>query len=150
MTSNRKRREVEWMQCSIQIFEFKSSNLKSQSECSAQDVSDKEKRPAVVHETDLVKLWYKQETSFEAPKAVAYLKFQSPEAYFTPENAVLTRLFVKLLSDKLNEISYEAELAGLSYHVQNTTSGFLASFAGYCPFSNPQRPRAVYHSRRYP
>ena len=89
--------------------------------------------PQVVHSSPLVKLWHKLEAGFGAPKAVVYLAFHSPEAYSSPENAVCTRLFVRLLEDALNEVAYEAELAGLSYHLQNTTSGFLASFAGCGP-----------------
>ena len=48
----------------------------------------------------------------------------------TPEAAVLTRLFVKLLADDLNAVAYDAELAGLSYSVSNTKQGFLATFYG--------------------
>ena len=43
---------------------------------------------------------------------------------------MLTRLFVKLLSDYLNEVAYDAELAGLSWGLNATTSGFLVSFFG--------------------
>ncbi len=43
---------------------------------------------------------------------------------------MLTRLFVKLLSDYLNEIAYDAELAGLSWGLNATKSGFLVSFFG--------------------
>lgn len=49
---------------------------------------------------------------------------QCPETYTSPDNSVMTRLFVKLLGDYLNEVAYPAELAGLSYHLQNTLTGF--------------------------
>lgn len=52
------------------------------------------------------------------------------QAYVNPEAGVLTRLFVKLLSDYLNEVAYDAELAGLSWGLNATTSGFLVSFFG--------------------
>lgn len=52
------------------------------------------------------------------------------QAYTSPEAAVLTRLFVKLLNDYLNETAYDAELAGLSYGLSNTTSGFRITFYG--------------------
>ena len=52
------------------------------------------------------------------------------QAYTSPEAAVLTRLYVKLLNDYLNETAYDAELAGLSYGLSNTQSGFLLSFYG--------------------
>ena len=52
------------------------------------------------------------------------------QAYASPEAAVLTRLFVKLLNDYLNETAYDAELAGLSYGLSNTISGFRITFYG--------------------
>ena len=56
--------------------------------------------------------------------------FHCPEAYASPEAAVLTRLFVKLLDDRLSELSYEAELAGLGYSALNTTYRFMITFGG--------------------
>ncbi len=49
---------------------------------------------------------------------------QSPEAYASPESSVLTRLAVKLLQHELNEITYPADLAGLSFSASNTLTGF--------------------------
>ncbi|KAK9803974.1 hypothetical protein WJX72_009535 [[Myrmecia] bisecta] len=89
------------------------------------------KQPGVISETPLVRLWHRPNTTFRMPKAVIYLAFTLPEAYATPEYAVLTRIFVKLLADYLNEISYPAELAGLHYGTSNTTSGFLLWVSGY-------------------
>jgi secreted Zn-dependent insulinase-like peptidase len=37
---------------------------------------------------------------------------------------------MKLLDDHLNETAYDAELAGLSYGLSNTTSGFRITFNG--------------------
>ncbi|BDA50691.1 Insulin-degrading enzyme [Coccomyxa sp. Obi] len=96
------------------------------------DVKDTdETKPAVCHESPLLRMWHKPSTRFDTPKAVIYLHFACPEAYTSPEAAVLTRLFVKLLSDYLNEIAYDAELAGLSWGLNATKSGFLVSFFGY-------------------
>lgn len=52
------------------------------------------------------------------------------QAYTSPEGAVLTKLFVKLLNDYLNKTAYDAELAGLSYGLSATTSGFRVTFYG--------------------
>lgn len=49
---------------------------------------------------------------------------QSPAAYVSPESAVCVRLLVKLITDYLNELTYPAELAGLSYSVSNHLAGF--------------------------
>lgn len=100
--------------------------------CFLQGGLEKEDRPVpvLVQESKLVQLYYKQETSFGAPKAIIYLSFICPHSYSSPETAVLTQLYIRLLLDSLNELSYDAELAGLTYNVHNTTSGFLISFAG--------------------
>lgn len=97
-----------------------------------QDVSEEagKRVPAIIEDSQLVQLYYKRETSFGSPKGVVYLSFHSPASYSSPENAVLTSLFVRLLLDQLNELSYDAELAGLSYNVFGTTTGFLISFSG--------------------
>ena len=61
------------------------------------------------------------------------LPWAHAQAYVSPEAAVLTRLFVKLLSDDLNEMAYDAELAGLSYGLHNTKQGLLLTFYGCAP-----------------
>lgn len=86
--------------------------------------------PQNVYESALGRLLHKQETSFGSPKAVIYIAFHAPHCYSSPENAVLTQLYIRLLLDNLNELSYDAELAGLSYNAFGTTTGFLVSFAG--------------------
>lgn len=92
---------------------------------------DEEKAvPKEVYNSELTSLLHKQETSFGLPKAVIYMAFHAPQCYSSPENAVLTQLYVRLLLDHLNELSYDAELAGLNYDARGTTTGFLLSFSG--------------------
>ncbi|KAG2422783.1 hypothetical protein HXX76_015803 [Chlamydomonas incerta] len=78
-----------------------------------------------------LRLWHKPETRFGQPKAVLYLDIQSPEAYSSPRAAVLTRLFVKLVLDYLNEVAYPAQQAGLDYNLLNTQSGLQLLLSGY-------------------
>lgn len=75
-------------------------------------------------------------------QAVAYLDFQCPAAYASPESSVATRLVVKLADDYLNELTYPAELAGLSYHLHNTLTGFQVRAVKGC-LSDPGQPRTV-------
>ena len=86
--------------------------------------------PQVISQTDMVKLWHRANTSFEAPKAIVYMMFTCPEAYVTPEAAVLTRLFIKLLDDHFNEVAYPATLAGLHYGMLTHPEGFLLWVSG--------------------
>ncbi|PNW78182.1 hypothetical protein CHLRE_09g386113v5 [Chlamydomonas reinhardtii] len=78
-----------------------------------------------------LRLWHKPDTRFGQPKAVLYLDIQSPEAYSSPRAAVLTRLFVKLVLDYLNEVAYPAQQAGLDYNLLNTQSGVQLLLSGY-------------------
>jgi insulysin len=54
-----------------------------------------------------------------------------PEPYSTPEAAVLTRLWVKLLADYLNCLTYPADLAGLHHSVANSSKGLQLAVYGY-------------------
>ena len=48
---------------------------------------------------------------------------------------MLTKIFTMLLEDYLNETSYDAKMACLSFSVLATTTGFLISFYGCAPSS---------------
>eukprot|EP00873_Tetraselmis_striata_P029260 jgi/Tetstr1/449524/TSEL_036612.t1 len=87
--------------------------------------------PLVVLETELQKLWYMPDHMFMTPKAYMYVDFTCPEPYSTPEAAVLTRLWIKLLVDYLNSLTYYADLAGLHYSLSNTATGFQVAVYGY-------------------
>eukprot|EP00122_Pirum_gemmata_P014055 Pgem_evm1s13095 len=52
-------------------------------------------------------------------------------AYISPKEAVLTQLFGEVLKDNLAEYSYDASLAGVLYHLENTTSGLSLNVQGY-------------------
>ena len=86
--------------------------------------------PQVISETPMVKLWHRANTTFNAPKAIVYMMFTCPEAYVTPEAAVLTRLFIKLLEDHFNEVAYPATLAGLHYGMLTHPEGFQLWVSG--------------------
>lgn len=51
----------------------------------------------------------------------------SPFAYVDPLHCNMAYLYLELLKDSLNEYAYAAELAGLSYDLQNTIYGMYVS-----------------------
>lgn len=87
--------------------------------------------PVAIVDDRQLRLFHKLDHTFDTPKGVVYLDFQAPDAYASPESAVLTRLLVKLLTDHLNEELYPAEIAGLNHSVSNTMSGFQVVALGY-------------------
>ena len=89
------------------------------------------KFPRIIHSSPLTRLWYKEDSKFLLPKA--YLKFElrNPIVYFDPVHLNMTNLFIELLRDALTEFAYNAELAGLKYHVNSSNYGVNVSFAGF-------------------
>lgn len=79
--------------------------------------------PTILHDTPIMRIWFKQDTEFRKPKTIMNFDFSSPMAYSDPLNCNLTHMFVHLFKDQLNEYLYEAELAGLRFGVSNTANG---------------------------
>merc|ERR1711918_176115 len=78
-----------------------------------------------------IRFYYKLDDKFESPKANILIHFLSPEIYASPQNIILARLYCSLLSDALNEISYESSVAGLSYSFIARDDGFELRVAGF-------------------
>ena len=68
-----------------------------------------------------VQCWHKQDTTFQRPKGIIHVDLSTPTAYTSPTAAVSCTLFTKMVEDSLNEYAYNAEIAGLSYRLFNTT-----------------------------
>lgn len=83
--------------------------------------------PVILHDTPVMRVWFKQDTEFLKPKTIMNFHFTSPLAYSDPLNCNLTHMFVQLYKDQLNEYLYEAELAGLRFNVSNTANGVSVS-----------------------
>ena len=75
--------------------------------------------------------WFKQDQSFGVPKGYVYLCIDSPLAIASSKNIVLTRLFVETYSDSVIEENYDAELAGMHYHLYPHQGGMTLQLSGY-------------------
>ncbi|PWN53939.1 hypothetical protein IE53DRAFT_76240 [Violaceomyces palustris] len=89
------------------------------------------KRPQLLANTPLTRLWHKRDDQFGLPKANVFFLLRSRLIDATPNNAVKTRLFVELVKDALTEYSYDAELAGLGYNIASQADGIGLSVDGY-------------------
>ncbi|XP_058832419.1 insulin-degrading enzyme [Topomyia yanbarensis] len=87
--------------------------------------------PVIIHNTPIIRVWFKQDVEFLKPKTLMNLDFCSPIVYSDPLNCNLTHMFVQLFKDHLNEYMYAADLAGLRLMVANTTYGISVSIGGY-------------------
>jgi secreted Zn-dependent insulinase-like peptidase len=88
-------------------------------------------RPVRVKQTPGFELWFQQDTSFRVPRADFYVSVRSANSNDSAEHAVLTRLYVKLVNDQLNEYYYPAYLAGLKYDLYKHSRGFSVRVSGY-------------------
>ncbi|KAF9246345.1 Metalloenzyme, LuxS/M16 peptidase-like protein [Melanogaster broomeanus] len=95
------------------------------------EVSEPQKRPHLVHETEMSTVWHKKDDQFWLPKASVIMEVRSPVASSSPRAAVLTRLFSDLVNDSLTEYTYDADLAGLSYNFGAYSLGVVIYLKGY-------------------
>jgi secreted Zn-dependent insulinase-like peptidase len=99
---------------SPQVFATESNNLK----------------PKLIEDINGFKAWYKQDISFNVPKGHIYLNIDSPIAISNCANIAMTRLFADLYTDAVTEENYDAELAGIHYHVYAHQGGITVQLSG--------------------
>lgn len=76
-------------------------------------------------------LWFDQDEEFGLPRADFYFTVRSPLANANARAAVLTELYVRMVSDELGEFSYPATLADLQYSLYKHIRGFAVRISGY-------------------
>ncbi|XP_069812626.1 insulin-degrading enzyme isoform X2 [Dendropsophus ebraccatus] len=87
--------------------------------------------PALVKDTAMSKLWFKQDDKFFLPKACLNFEFFSRYLYADPLHCNMTYLFLRLLKDDLKEYTYAARLAGVNYGIASGMNAILLSVKGY-------------------
>ncbi|KAL6987137.1 Insulin-degrading enzyme-like 1, peroxisomal, variant 2 [Sarracenia purpurea var. burkii] len=98
---------------------------------SLKNILEKANCPLLLRKSPYSRLWYKPDTMFSTPKAYVKIDFNCPYSGTSPEAAVLTNIFTRLLLDYLNEYAYYAEVAGLYYSISVTDNGFQVTVVGY-------------------
>lgn len=88
-------------------------------------------KPVRALEQPGLELWFQQDADFPVPRSDFFFSVRSNLANDTPEHAVLTRLYVKLVNEQLNEFAYPARLAGLDYRLYKHIRGFTVRISGY-------------------
>lgn len=95
------------------------------------DISSRITRPTLIKSTDMTRLWHKKDDTFWVPKANYLFLIRNPYYGETAINAVMTKLFIELLKDGMNEFAYNADIAGLQYSMDPTVGAFTLTFSGY-------------------
>ncbi|MGK0498896.1 MAG: secreted Zn-dependent insulinase-like peptidase [Oceanicoccus sp.] len=89
------------------------------------------KLPQLIRNSAGLKFWYKQATAFPAPRGSLSFSIHSPIASDTAEHRALQQLFVAMVNDELNEMSYAATLAGLNYSMSTGGQGITVKISGF-------------------
>ncbi|CAH2322379.1 insulin-degrading enzyme isoform X2 [Pelobates cultripes] len=87
--------------------------------------------PALIKDTAMSKVWFKQDDKFFLPKACLNFEFFSRYIYADPLHCNMTYLFLRLLKDDLKEYTYAARLSGLTYGIASGMNAILLSVKGY-------------------
>jgi len=87
--------------------------------------------PMIIEQTDLGRLWYRQDEEFLLPKSCITIEIKSPICYNDPHMANLNHMFVSLLEDSLKEFTHAAIIAGLHYGIYNTKNGIVVMLEGF-------------------
>ena len=95
------------------------------------EVTEPAKAPTLIRHDDHVRLWFKKDDQFWVPKANVEVTLRNPLVWSTPANLIKAKIYSELVRDALVEYSYDAELAGLSYHLSASVFGLDVSVSGY-------------------
>jgi insulysin len=87
--------------------------------------------PVKLVDSDKFELYYDLDRTFLRPNATVNVLFVADGLFGCAESAALCNLAVSLLNDDLSELSYEAELASLSYGLSASMEGISLGVAGY-------------------
>ncbi len=86
--------------------------------------------PQRIEQSSGLTVWFKQDMTFHVPKGYIYIKIDSPITIKDSSNIAMTRLFVDLFMHAVVEQHYNAELAGIHYHLHPHQGGITLQLSG--------------------
>jgi len=88
-------------------------------------------QPEILMSKPGLTVWHMQDVSFDGPQSSIYAGLHSPLSQQGAESQVLSEVWVKLLNDHLNTLSYPAALAGQGYSLYSHMRGIGIQLYGY-------------------
>jgi len=95
-----------------------------------QEVKQQKNTPDLIEDIDGLSVWFKQDNTFKVPKGYIYIGIDAPLTIKDSKHISMTRLFVDLYSDAVIEQHYDAELAGIHYHLFSHQGGMTLQISG--------------------
>lgn len=87
--------------------------------------------PQLIFQDQFKTVWFEQDDEFRTPKVDIHLLLKTNTANQSTEQAVAMNLYLKLINDALNEIRYEAGIAGSGYSIHLSQRGIQIRLYGY-------------------
>jgi secreted Zn-dependent insulinase-like peptidase len=87
--------------------------------------------PQIIKATDNMVVWFEQDDEFKTPKTDIHILLENDLAYESIDNYIAMQLYLNLVNDALNEVRYEAGLAGSGYGINLTDRGIQIRLYGY-------------------
>lgn len=87
--------------------------------------------PQLLEQENGYECWFKQDTLFNIPKGYIYLGIDAPTIIANTKHIAMTRLFVDLFSESIIEKYYDAEIAGIQYHLYAHQGGMTLQLSGF-------------------
>jgi insulysin len=94
------------------------------------DKQDAPQIPRLLSKENGLSFWYKQDHTFNVPKGYIYIGIDSPITLESETNIAMNRLFVDLYTESVIEQHYDAELAGIHYHLYSHQGGLTLQLSG--------------------
>jgi len=88
-------------------------------------------KPQLLQDGNGLHLWFLQDSVFRLPKASTTIDIHTPLAGDSAQHTVASELLVRVLRENLNEFSYPAALAGLSYDISRTGRSITVRVQGF-------------------
>ncbi|MFQ3229393.1 insulinase family protein [Reinekea sp.] len=87
--------------------------------------------PQRIATSETTTVWFEQDDQFQTPKVDIHLLLETDFANQSAANRAATSLYLTLVNDALNEVRYEASLAGSGYGISLADNGILIRLYGY-------------------
>lgn len=87
--------------------------------------------PQVIAQDENRVVWFEQDDEFKTPKTDIHLLLEGNFFEAAPENVIAMSLYIDLINDALNEVRYQASLAGSGYGISVVEDGIQLRLYGY-------------------
>ena len=94
-------------------------------------VSDDNAPISRLKETAPIEMWLDTDTEFGGPRANLLVRVVVPGGLHSASDSAMSRLYTSMVNDSLSATIYPAYLAGLSYQLGSSDTGFTIGVSGY-------------------